>query len=354
VAGAADRGLAGLAQGGAVTRTSRRRAAVCGLSLLALAALIVPDAQGGQVRVNVGAGGNLFSPYAVNINQGDHVVWVWVAGSHTATNWTLPADSANISIDGSIFDSDAGGSHFGQGPTTRYTWKSDRTGHIPYVCAPHNPEMSGRVIISPLAVPPTINVADFRLTEVQFNAASGLDFIEISNLGEAAGDLRSYRLAVSGTGTGVSIVGSDFAVPAGGRVVIHTNQTGTTNVPPGHIYVPALGDLSAVSGSVALYVPSTLSFQNALTNQDLMLDFVQWGAGGQPNEATANQANFWTVGTSINGVADGHSIEYCQNATLDHGVGRWAEISPPNPGGNSDCLTPTLRDSWGHLKIIYR
>jgi len=329
-------------------RTFRRCIAACVFSLFLFGASV---ASGGQVRVNVGTPSNQFAPYAVNINEGDHVVWVWTAGNHTVTNWTTENDSLGVTVDGSIFDSDPGGGHLGQGTTTRYSWKSDRTGALTYQCVPHLPEMTGRVIVSPLTTPPTVPVADFRLTEVQFNVAGGLDLIEIANLGAAAGDLRSFRLAAGGAA--VAVVGTDFAVPVGGRVTIHTNETSANN--PTNIYLPALGALADASGSVSLYAPSTLSFQNALTHSALMLDFVQWGAGGQANEPTAGAAGFWTAGTSVDSVAAEHSIEYCANATLDHGVDHWAEISPPNFGGpTSDCTTPVLSESWGRLKIRYR
>lgn len=329
-----------------------RRVAATAIILIALVTPHAPAARAGQVRVNVGVGGNNFSPYAVNLNQGDQVVWVWIAGNHTVTNWSTASDSEGFTIDGSIFDSDAGGNHFGQNSTTRYSWKSDRTGNIPYLCVPHVPGMNARLIVSPLATPPTIAVSNFRLTEVQFNVPGGQDLIEIANLGAASGDLRSYRLAVAGTGTGVVITNVDFPMAAGTRVTLHTGQSGTNTA--SDIFLPAIGDLGDAAGSVALYVPSSLAPLNALTNKDLMIDFVQWGAGGQPNETTAGLNTFWTAGTSINNVAPGHSIEYCANPTLDHGVARWAEISPPNFGGNSDCTTPVHTGSWGRLKVLYR
>jgi len=333
-----------------VTRTLPCRFVSCLLPLVVVA-LLAPVAHGGQVRVNVGAPTNTFTPYAANINAGDHVVWVWIGGFHTVTNWTLPDDSLNLSSDGSIFDS--GGAPLGVSGA-RFSWKSDRTGHVPYVCVPHRPDMSGRVIASPLTTPPTIPVADFRLTEIQFNVPSDRDLIEIANLGQAAGDLRSFRLAISGTGTGVAISAADFPVPSLGRVIIHTNETGTNNTPPGHIYVPGLGALPDAMGSVALYVPNTLAPGNALTNAAMMIDFVQWGTGGQANEGAADVAGFWTPGTSINDVAAGHSIEYCENSPYVHGVSQWREISPPNFGTTANCTTPTRSESWGRLKIIYR
>ena len=334
-----------------VTGTLPCRVASCLLALLVVLALSPPVAHAGQVRVNVGSGGNTFSPYAANINAGDHVVWVWISGSHTVTNWSLPDDSLNINFDGTIFDSDAGGLHFGQNGA-RFSWKSDRTGTIPYVCAPHNNLMSGRVIAAPLASPPTVPVSDFRLTEVLFNDPLGKDLIEIANLGEAAGNLGRFRIAVLGTGTGVELAFNDFPVASQERVTIHTNESGTNDAT--NIFLPGLGDLGDGAGSVALYVPYSLTPGNALTNANMMIDFVQWGAGGQPNEGTADLAGFWSPGTSINDVAVGHSIEYCEDSPYIHGVNQWREISPPNFGTTSNCTTPTRSESWGRLKIIYR
>lgn len=351
---AADAGGTRVTQGRGTPAPGARRTASALLpafALLLAGAPLVPSAHGGQVRVNVGTPINMFTPYAVNINQGDHVVWVWTAGNHTVTSWTTEDDSLGASIDGSTFDSDPGGSHFGQNTTTRFSWKSGPAGTVTYLCVPHLPDMTGRVIVSPLATPPTLAVSDFRLTEIRFNAPGGLDLIEITNHGQAAGDLGRYRLAVTGTGTGVEFAFNSFSVPAGGRVVVHAATAGTNDAT--NIYLPGLPSLNDAAGSVALYVPSTLSFQNALTNASLMIDFVQWGAAAQANEATAAAAGLWTAGTSIDGVAAGHSIEYCPNATLDHGVQRWAEIVP-NIGSVNDCSTPTLRETWGRLKIIYR
>jgi len=313
-----------------------------------LLALAASHAFAGQVRVTVGqSGSNVFSPYKININQGDQVVWVW-AGFHNVASSAAPSDST--APDGVIFDSDPGG--FGQPNTTRFSWKSDRTGHVPYSCIVHSPVMNGHIFIVPLTSPPTNPVADIRLGEVQFNVPGGQDLIEIANLGAAAGDLRSYRIATAATGTGVTIVNTDFPIAAGARVTIHTGVAGANTATD--IFAPGIGNLNDAAGSVALYVPSTLAPQNALTNTNLLIDFVQWGASGQSNETTAATAGFWGAGTSINGVAAGHSIEYCANATLDHGANHWAEVAIPNFGSNGNCSTPVAEETWGKLKIIYR
>lgn len=312
-----------------------------------LAVLIVAPVQSGQVRINVGTPTDAFtfSPRAVRMNLGDHAVWVWVNGSHTVTS----GDSLNPTADG-VFDSGL------QGSAQRFSWKSDRTGHVLYFCFPHAPDMAGRLIVSDAATSPKVAVSDFRITEVQFNVPGGQDLIEITNYGLADGNLGRYRLAIASTGTGVEIPLNDFIVPAGGRVVVHAFASGTNDAT--NIFLLALPSLPDASGSVALYVPNTRALgspaTSALNQPSMMIDFVQWGAGAQANETTAAIAGFWTGGQSINGVAAGHSIEYCADPGLNHGLNRWAEISPPNFGGNSDCTTPVLSETWGRLKILYR
>jgi plastocyanin len=341
---------------GAVRAERRRRIgsgvlrlATCGAAgVLLLATLGVMPARPGQVRVNAGSG-LFFSPKIVNVNLGDHVVWVWAGGAnHTVTS----GDSDTVTPDG-IF-----GFGFPALSNFRYSWKSTQTGNLGYFCEPHAPNMAGRVVVHAAASP--VDVSDFRITEAQFNLPSGQDLIEIANLGKAAGNLGQYRIAAAvGTPTvlpGPSATPNDILVPAGGRVVIHLNVTAVNTSTD--LYIPSFSPgvgLPDASGSLALYVPATSSVQStASSNGELMIDFVQWGAPGQANETTAAVAGFWGAGTSINGVAAGHSIEYCANPTLDHGSNHWAEVAVPNFGSNGNCSTPVASETWGRLKIIYR
>ena len=342
-----------------MSRTLLSRMARLVASLVLLALIASPAARAGQVRVTVGTPTNLFTPYAVNINLGDHVTWVWSANGHTVTTWKPPDDSLAVNYDlvNPVFDSDAGGTHFGQPATTRFSWKSDRLGHVPYVCVPHIPDMSARVIVSDPNITP-VPVADFRITEVQYNVAAGLDLIEITNYGLATGNLGRYRFTTTGATT--ELVGpagalSDIIVPSGGRVVVHLNVVGVNTNTDIFIasFAPGTG-LPNTAGSLALYVPYSLAPGNSVSNTAMIIDFVQWGAGAQPNETTAATAGFWGATTFIPTVADGHSIEYCPNVDFDHGVSRWAEVATPNFGSDGQCLTPVRSDSWGRVKALYR
>jgi plastocyanin len=314
--------------------TSARRRALRG----ALVALLIPvTLHAGQIRVTLNS--SSFSPASVQINAGDHVVWVWATQSHTVTSGNHPDTPSGL------FDSDFQGTG-SSGNNMAFSWKSAATGNVHYFCAPHfDVGMVGSIQVVSSGAP----VADFRITEVQYNAAGGADLIEITNLGTAAGDLGRYRIAIPGDADPLPL--ASLSVAPDGVVVIHPGQTGTNDA--NDVYVPNLGTLPDASGSVALYVPNQVPGQNALTIASQLIDFVQWGAGGQANEATAAAAGVWTAGTFLPTVAVGRAIEFC-GAASDRGVTHWAEIRTPNLGGDDDCATPAASATWGRIKVRYR
>lgn len=305
------------------------------LSVLALAAcaLAATGAAAKQLRVNVS--NFLFNPATATVNAGDHVVWIWTGGTHNVVS----GNAATGTPDG-LFSSGA----LTSGST--WNWKSDIPRNAPYYCELHAPNMAGTVSVLASGA---AGLSDFRITEVQFNAAGNLDLIEIANLG-SSGNLGRYRLKVSGFAVQTLQIGTstDIVVPGAGRVVLHCNTTGTNTAT--NLFLPAITDLPA-NGSVALYVPNTINTSLALANQ--MLDFVQWGAAGQENEATAQAAGFWNAGTAITGVAAGHSIEFCGDPG-QYGVTQWNEISTPNFGSDGNCATPAFTTTWGRIKTLYR
>jgi hypothetical protein len=285
----------------------------------------------------------------VNVNLGDQVVWVWTgASAHTVTS----GDSSS-GVPSGVFDSDP--SQIGQGSLTRFAWKTTLPGTVLYFCGIHLPDMASRIITTDPNTHPVVPVADFRITEVQYNLGTGQDLIEITNYGAAAGNLGRYRIATASSGFGTELPVTNVIVAPGGRVVIHLNASGTNTNSDVFItsFSPGTG-LPNTTGALALYVPNTVSPSNALSRQDMIVDFVQWGAGTQANEATAVGAGFWAAGTFIPTMAAGHSIEYCADANLTHGVALWAEVSTPNFGTNGNCATPTESATWGRVKTVYR
>ncbi|HVP14530.1 MAG TPA: hypothetical protein VMS88_03235 [Terriglobales bacterium] len=56
------------------------------LALLAVVSIVAHPARAGQVRVDVMD--FQFVPTTVTVNHGDHVVWTWTGGFHSATSGT--------------------------------------------------------------------------------------------------------------------------------------------------------------------------------------------------------------------------------------------------------------------------
>ncbi len=309
-------------------------------SMFAATALFISaSAHAGQVRVDVG--NFQFTPAAVTVNLGDQVVWVWTGGVHSATSGTDGSETGD-----GIFNSDVN-STGANGSNAAFTWQTDRTGAIPYYCIPHFPDMAGTITVQPGSTAP---VSDFRITEVLYNAGGGPDLIEITNMGTASGNLGRYRLAIPGDVEGLPI--ASITVGVNGIVVIRPAASGTNSTT--NVFVPQLTALPDAAGSVALYTPNTINGQTGLTDPSQIVDFVQYGAGGQANEATAVTAGLWTAGQSVPtvGIAN-RSIEFCGNRS-DHGAAQWSEIDPTNFGSDGNCVTPVAPSTWGRVKTLYR
>jgi plastocyanin len=313
--------------------THRPPAASSLKGLIAALVLLVPAAaRAGEVRVNISS--NQFTPRAVNCNAGDHVVWIWTGGSHN----TVSGDSATSTGDGTWNSGTVLASQ-------TFTWQATGSGTFRYFCAAHAPDMAGRVIVSS-----GVAVSDLRLTEVQYNEPSGHDLIEITNLGTVAGDLGKYRLSVANN-VAVTLAALNIAVAPGATITIHTNEAGTNTATD--VFLGALGALNDAAGSVALFAPNTRVPD--LADETQLIDFVEWGSTGEPNEAVGVSSGMWSSGDSAPVVASGHSIEFCLDAAIRPGSGRWFDNPTPNFGGAADdCSTPVRGTSWGRIKTLYR
>ncbi len=310
------------------------------LLIIAIAALFVAaTAHAGQVRVNATGGALKFQPPSVTCNIGDKVIWVGTGSSHSVTS----GDTATATSNGHFgFGSGAGGLLTGKA----CAWAATTVRRELYYCMPHWPSMNGVVDV---VASGAANVSDFRIVQVLFNDAGGLNKIEIANLG-AAGDLGLYRLKIAGVALQTLDIGSShtISVPGNGHVVLHFNAIGADSATA--LYFPSV-NLPA-TGSAALYVPSNFGSSTLLTATDLIIDYVQWGAGGQENEATGVSAGFWAAGAAVTNVAAAHSIQFC-GGPGQYGVGQWSEIGSPTFPSNGTCSTPAIRSTWGRIKTMY-
>lgn len=325
------------------SRSSVARLAIASrAALLVTLVLLVPAAaRAGEVRLGVGVGGNLFSARVVNCNVGDHVIWIWNSGSHSSTSGDSSTVTPNGEWDAGILTGVATNN------TAAFSWQATTAGTHLFFCSPHAPPMAGRVIVASSG----IDVADLRITEVEYNEPAGHDLVEITNLGTAAGDLGRFRFSIAG-GVSVSLPPNTIPMAPNATVTIHTNEAGTNTATD--VFLGALGGLNDAAGAVALYVPNTKT-GTLLTDKTQIADYVEWGATGQANESTALSAGVWLAGQSAPLVAAGHSIELCLAAAPRGGTGRWFDNPTPNFGGASDnCVTPVRSVTWGRIKTLYR
>lgn len=286
---------------------------------------LVPSlAQPGEVMVNVGAVGLTFTPSSTTVNVGDHVIWIWGTSGHTCTSGSIPGTPgfvgpAGHQIQWATITETAGAT---------FSVKFQDAGAYQYFCAPHSPSMAGVVNVSSTHVP----IADFRITEVRYGAGAS-NFVEITNVGDATGNVQGFRLDVNGS----IVTFASIDVPAGGRIV---NQ----------------GSFSAALGStgyVALFVANSVGPSFDATQ---IIDYVQWGAGGQAREQAAADAQptpYWTIGDFLPSMAPGHAIAFCGNQG-QYGLGFWSEVANPTPNAVNDCASPAARSTWGRLKSLYR
>ena len=262
------------------------------------------------------------------LNAGDVVIWRWVQSGHTVTSGTTGSPAG----DGKFNSDPSGTTTHNLG--TFFSWKTT-SGTVPYYCRPHFAlNMKGTINVGV----PAASVTDFRITEVRFDGV-GSNFIEITNLGNAVGDLAAFRLVINGTATTLT---SQVLNP--GERVTFPNPSGL-----------------APSGSAALYAPETIASNSdpgpSLSDATMMIDYVEWGAAGnQPLESVAAATTspvLWTASEFAPQAAAGHSIVFC-GVRFQHGAGFWNETKFPTPAAVNDCVNPTLPSTWGRIKTLYR
>ncbi|MCC6575471.1 MAG: lamin tail domain-containing protein [Planctomycetes bacterium] len=115
-------------------------------------------------------------------------------------------------------------------------------------------------------------------------------FIELVNNGGDDVDIGGWVLS---DGTSTFTFPGGFRLYGGARVAVNLGNSGTPH--NGALYAPSFGDLGDVGGL-------------ALQNYSGVVDFVQWGAGGQAYEAAAVGAGLWNAGDSLLVPAEGFSL----------------------------------------------
>jgi len=163
--------------------------------------------------------------------------------------------------------------------------------------------------------------ANILISEVLYDAEgvdTGKEWVELYNDSATAFNLNGYELNAS---SGDYYI---FSSMLGARkcIVVHWNAEGTdtsTDLYTGSTGFLNMGD---TSGWVAL-------FDSSEHKSSTIVDYLEYGSGGQTWESAAASAGIWTAGDYINAVEAGHSLEYLGSGDLSSS---WREQSAPTPG----------------------
>ncbi len=155
------------------------------------------------------------------------------------------------------------------------------------------------------------------------------EVIELYNRDSSPVNLTGYDLRA---GTAGYYTFPSFTLDPGAFVAIHVNVSGTNTY--NHLYTgPMGGDVSNSAASVAL-------FSSTLHSAGTLVDFVQYGAGGQTWESAAQEAGLWMAGDYVPAVAEGSSINLWPDGDDNNTSGDWQACYPS--AASSNCsITPT-------------
>ena len=167
-------------------------------------------------------------------------------------------------------------------------------------------------------------LAQVVINEVFYDAVggdTGKEWIELYNPSGSDVNLNGYDLCARSSGGDYTF--GLFTLLSGSYVVVYWNKDGTNTAT--ELYTGSLANISDSHGSVTL-------FNSTSHSSSTIIDFVEWGAGGQTFESTAVSAGIWTEDDFVPKVDPGHSMEYdgSGDTSLD-----WFDQQNPTPGGDN-------------------
>ncbi len=162
---------------------------------------------------------------------------------------------------------------------------------------------------------------------------TGLEWIEIVNTSIYSVNLQDYDLRC---GSGGFYTFGDFLLTSGSYVVVHNNAEGEDTATD--LYTGPTSNMGNTHDSIVLFNSTTHS-------TGTIVDFVQYGAGGESWESTAVGAGIWTEGDYVPDVTEGSSIGLCPNGADNDSSADWQELTITTAGGENECsdvtVTPT-------------
>ncbi len=162
---------------------------------------------------------------------------------------------------------------------------------------------------------------------------TGLEWVEIINTSDIIIDITGYDLSF---GEGGYYTFPSFSIGPGVLATVHNNLSGEDTATD--LYSPGTLNMPNIADSIAL-------FDSTEHNEDTIVDFVQYGSGGNAFETTADAAGIWTAGEYIEDVAEGHSTGLCPDGEDNDATTDWHDFTNETEGEFNDCImspSPTI------------
>ena len=154
---------------------------------------------------------------------------------------------------------------------------------------------------------------------------TGLEWIELYNPNSTPVDLSEWNLDPSSASY---YTFPTFTLSPDSYVIIHINSNSENTITD--LYVYPSSNMSNTAGPIALFNSS-----ERVTNN--LIDYMEYGAGGQTNESKAVSAGLWTAGEYTPNANEGKSLAYKGSG---NGATNWQESDPTPGAANSQSTSP--------------
>lgn len=181
--------------------------------------------------------------------------------------------------------------------------------------------------------------ADIVINEVYYDpdgTDTGLEYIILYNAGDSDVDLSGWDLDPS---SAPYYTFPSFTLSAQNFVAVHINTTGTNA--NNDFYAGESTGMHNAKGPIALFNSTTHSITT-------IVDYIEYGEGGQINESKAVSAGIWTAEDFIPDVDEGKAIKLKIDGQDNNSSNDWEEAEPliteeePTPSEETPTETPPI------------
>ena len=166
---------------------------------------------------------------------------------------------------------------------------------------------------------PKIVSADVVINEILYDpdgADTDKEYVRLYNNGDSDVNLTNWDLDPS---SAPYFTFSSFTLKAKSFVNIHINTSGTNS--DTDLYDGGSSNMSNTKGPIALFNSTTHS-------SSTIIDYIEYGEGGQTNESKAVSAGIWTTGDFVPDAPEGKVIKLKINGVDNNSSSDWKESEP--------------------------